>query len=176
MLYPKVPAGLGINPLYMYIQSDSIYCPFASKWRVVFVDQLYPNLRTEGNFQARFSRRKSIEFNKLYRLTSSFLRYVNISMCKFDGSVSCPGLYGGLYGQNLLYNFKNSEGDFRSRNFEKSHRTTGPWSDLRPDSWSLANFGLDSTFGNVETGSFWVTTRGALANRPYYTITHILYY
>ena len=28
-------------------------------------------------------------------------------MCKFDGSVSCPGLYGGLYGQNLSYKFKN---------------------------------------------------------------------
>jgi hypothetical protein len=40
-------------------------------------------------------------------------------MCKFDGSVSCPGLlYGGLYVQNLSYKFKNSYGDFRSRNFE----------------------------------------------------------
>ena len=48
-----------------------------------------------------------------------------------------------------------------SRNFEKSHRTTDPRSDLRPDSSSWANSGLESTFGNVETGSFWVTTRGA---------------
>ena len=57
-----------------------------------------------------------------------FLRYVNISMC--------PGLYGGLYGQNLPYKFKKSYGDFQNRNFEKSHRTrsTGPRSDLRPDS------------------------------------------
>jgi hypothetical protein len=55
-----------------------------------------------------------------------FLRYVNISMCKFGDSVSCPGLYGGLYGQNLPYKFKKSYGDFPSRNFEKSHRTTGP--------------------------------------------------
>ena len=45
-----------------------------------------------------------------------------------------PGLYGVLYGQNLPYKFKNSYGDFRNRNFEKSHRTTGLWSDLRPDS------------------------------------------
>ena len=44
-----------------------------------------------------------------------------------------PGLYGGLYGQNLPYKFKKSYGDFRNRNFEKSHRTTGPRSDLRPD-------------------------------------------
>jgi hypothetical protein len=45
-----------------------------------------------------------------------------------------PGLYGGLYGQNLPYKFKNSYGDFQNRNFEKSHRTTGLRSDLRPDS------------------------------------------
>ena len=40
-------------------------------------------------------------------------------MCKFGGSVSCPGLYGRLYGQNLPYKFKNSYGDFQNRNFEK---------------------------------------------------------
>ena len=45
-----------------------------------------------------------------------------------------PGLYGGLYGQNLPYKFKKSYGDFQNRNFEKLHRTTGPRSDLRPDS------------------------------------------
>jgi hypothetical protein len=48
------------------------YCPFAHKWQVVFVDPLSPNLHTEGNFQARFSRRKSIEYIELYRFTSSF--------------------------------------------------------------------------------------------------------
>jgi hypothetical protein len=72
-----------------------------------FVDPLSPNLRTEGNFQARFSRRKSIQCSTLYRLTSSFLRYVNISTRIFEDSVSCLGLYGGLYGQNLPYKFKN---------------------------------------------------------------------
>jgi hypothetical protein len=43
-------------------------------------------------------------------------------MCKFDDSVSCPGLYGGLYmyGQNLQYKFKNSYGDFQNRNL-KNH-------------------------------------------------------
>ena len=91
-----------------------------------FCDPLSSNLRTEGNFQARFSRRKSIEFNKFYRLTSCFLRYVNSSIRIFGDSVSCPGLYGGLYGQNLPYKFKKSYGDFQHRNFEKSHRTTGP--------------------------------------------------
>ena len=74
-----------------------------------------------------------------------------------------PGLYGGLYmyGQNLPYKFKKSYGDFQNRNFEKSHRTTGPRSDLRPDSWSWADSGLETTFGIIETESFWVTTGGA---------------
>jgi hypothetical protein len=44
------------------------------------------------------------------------------------------GLYGGLYGQNLPYKFKKSYDDMKNRNIEKSHRTTGPSSDLRPDS------------------------------------------
>ena len=42
--------------------------------------------------------------------------------------------YHDVYGQNLPYKFKKSYGDFRNRNFAKSHRTTGPRSDLRPDS------------------------------------------
>ena len=99
-----------------------------------FVDPLSPNLRAEGNFQARFFARKSIGLKKPIDLRRVFLRYVNISTRIFDGNVSCPGLYGGSYGQNLPYKFKNSYGDFWNRNFEKSHRTTGPRSDLRPDS------------------------------------------
>ena len=102
-----------------------------------------------------------ISFKKPIDLRRVFLRYVNISIRIFGDSVSCLGLYGGLYGQNLPYKFKKLYGDLQNRNFEKSHRTTDPWLDLRPDSWSSANSGLDSTFGNVETGSFWVTTRGA---------------
>ena len=46
------------------------------------------------------------------------------------------GLYGGLHGQNIPYKFKNSYRDSQNRNFEKSHRNTGPLlvaSDLRPD-------------------------------------------
>jgi hypothetical protein len=34
------------------------------------------------------------------------------------------------------------------------------WDQFRDPS-GLANSGLDSTFSNVETGSFWVTTRAA---------------
>ena len=85
------------------------------------------------------------DFRNPIDLRRVFLHYVNISMCKFDDSVSCPGLYGGLYGQNLPYKFKNSYGDLQNCNFEKSHRTTGPRSDLRPDSWSWANSILDTS-------------------------------
>jgi hypothetical protein len=35
-----------------------------------------------------------------------FLRCVIFSTRIFDGSVSCPGLYGGLYGQNLPYKIR----------------------------------------------------------------------
>jgi hypothetical protein len=91
-----------------------------------------------------------------------FLCYVNISMCKFEDSVSCPGQ--NCMGRISHINLKNRMVILQNRNFEKSHRTTGPRLDLRPDLWSWANSGLDSTFGNVETGSFWVTTRGTWAN------------
>jgi hypothetical protein len=64
--------------------------------------------------------RKSIGFNKLYRITSSFFalrKYFLISKRIFGDSVSCLGLYGALYEQNLSYKFKNSYGDLRNRNF-----------------------------------------------------------
>jgi hypothetical protein len=64
------------------------------------------------------------------------------------------GVVWWLYGQNLPYKFKKSYSGFQNRNFEKSDRTTGPRSDLRPDPLSWANSGLDSTFGNVETEKF----------------------
>ena len=65
---------------------------------------------------------------------------------KSGGANFFPGLYGGLYGQNLPYKFKKSYGDFQNCNFEKSDRTTGPRSDLRPDSWSWTNSGLDTSY------------------------------
>jgi hypothetical protein len=115
------------------------YCPFAHNWQAFFVDPLPSKMRTEGNFQARFIRRKSIGFNKLYRLTSSFFALRKFFETHFGWQCVMPGepgLYGGLYGQNLPYKFKKSHDDFRNRNFEKSHRTTGPQSDLRPNSCS----------------------------------------
>jgi hypothetical protein len=75
-------------------------------------------MRKEKNFPGPVFRLKSIEFPKPYRPTSSFLCYVNISTRIFGGSVSCPGLYGGLYGQNLPYKFKNSYGDLQNHNCE----------------------------------------------------------
>ena len=66
-----------------------------------------------------------------------------------------------VYGQNLPYKFKKSYDDIQNRNIEKSHRTTGPWSDLRPDSWSSANSGLDTTSRIFENRSFWVATRAS---------------
>jgi hypothetical protein len=79
----------------------------------------------------------------------------------FGDNESFPGLYGGLYRQNLPYKSKKLYGGFQNRNFEKPHRTTGPRSDLKPDSWPWAKTGLDSSFGNIETESFRATTRGA---------------
>jgi hypothetical protein len=48
--------------------------------------------------------------------------FENVLLFERKGSADFfPGLYGGLYGQNLPYKFKNSYGDFQNRNFEKSH-------------------------------------------------------
>jgi hypothetical protein len=54
------------------IARGSSPCQATWEWRVVFVDPLWPNLHTEGNFPVRFSRRKSIGFSEPYRLTSIF--------------------------------------------------------------------------------------------------------
>jgi hypothetical protein len=41
-----------------------------------------------------------------------------LSSRKRGGADFPPGLYGGLYGQNLPYKFKKSYGNFQNRNFE----------------------------------------------------------
>ena len=68
------------------------YCPFAPKWRVVLVDPLSPNLRTEGNFQARFSQRKSIGIPDPYRLTTSFFALRKYFDTHFWGQCVMPGV------------------------------------------------------------------------------------
>ena len=57
-----------------------------------FFDPLSPNLRTEGNFQARFSRSKSIEFNELYRFTSSFFALLKYFDTHFWWQCAMPGV------------------------------------------------------------------------------------
>ena len=81
------------------LRTRNWYCLFADKWRVVLGDPLSPNLHTEGNFLVRFSRRKSIGFPKLYRLTSSFFalrKYFDVQIwrqCVMPGVpiVGCTG-------------------------------------------------------------------------------------
>jgi hypothetical protein len=94
--------------------------------------------------------------------------YSWVAMCDVQGCMV------GCMGRMSYTNLKNSYGDFQNRNFDKSHRTTGPRADLRlADSCSCGNSGLllvvfiYSTFGNVETGKFWVTTRGAFERTVY---------
>ena len=79
----------------------------------------------------------------------------------FGDNESFPGLYGGLYRQNLPYKSKKLYGGFQNRNFEKPHRTTGPRSDLRLDLSSWANSGLDTTSRIFENEIFGVTTRAS---------------
>jgi hypothetical protein len=46
----------------------------------------------------------------LFDLRQVFSRYVNILTRIFEHNVSCPGLYGGLYGQNLPYTMCHARG------------------------------------------------------------------
>ena len=49
------------------------------------------------------------------------LFYINILTRIFVDNVPFPGLYGGLYGENLPYKFKNLDGDFLNRKSEKTY-------------------------------------------------------
>jgi hypothetical protein len=73
-------------------------------------------------------------WNSPWNHRDRFLKNVLLFEKKEGVLIFFPGVYGGLYGQNLPHKFKKSYGDFQNRNFEISHRTTGPRSDLRPDS------------------------------------------
>jgi hypothetical protein len=81
----------------------------------------------------------------------------------FGDSVSCPGLYGGLYGQNLPYKFKKSYGELQSHKFEKSHRTTGPRSDLRPVFVILGKFRSRNDLRQRRNRNFLVDDQGCLS-------------
>ena len=139
------------------------YCAFAPKWRVVFKSISTPPFSRRWEL---FQKSGSMVVILLqFRLQPWRPIFEKCSHLREKGGVLVffPGLYGGLYGQNLPYKFKNSYGGFQNRNFEKSHRTTGPLSDLRPDSWSWTNSGLDTTSRIFENGIFWVTTRANYA-------------
>jgi hypothetical protein len=67
-------------------------------------------------------------------------------------------------------------GDFQNRNFEKSHRTTDPRWDLRPDSWSWANSGLDTTSTRtfpLFLDHFWLYVRSRLRPNPKGSPVHL---
>jgi hypothetical protein len=130
------------------------YYSFAHKWKV-FLFTHCPEICV----RKEISRPGYLEVNWYsvvhpIDLRRVFLRYVNISTRIFGDSVSCPGLYGVLYGQNLPYKFKTSYGDFTHRNFVKSHRTTGPRSDLRAELWSWVISGLETTSGTSKSEVF----------------------
>ena len=93
-----------------------MYCLFVYKWRVVFVIHCDQNCG-KGNFGSPiFSTlvdRVSETLFAAIELRRVFLCYVNILTRIFGHSMSFPGLYGGLYGQNLPYKFKNRMVIFR---------------------------------------------------------------
>ena len=66
--------------------------------------------------------------------------YVNISIHISGNNGSCPGLYGGLYRQNLPYKFKNSYSGFRNHNFKIHIELLAP---------------VRSETGSVILGKFW---------------------
>ena len=57
----------------------------------------------------------------MYRLTSSFFVLHKYFDTHFVDNVPFPGLYGGLYGENLPYKFKKLDGDFLNRKSEKTY-------------------------------------------------------
>ena len=108
--------------------------------------------------------------NRLSRTVRRFILLYVIFRQAFWGQWVIPGLvwHGGLYGQNLPCKFKKSYGDFQNRNLEKAHSTTGPRSDLIPDSWSWANSGLNTTSRIFGTENFGVATRANSAKAQHH--------
>ena len=141
----------------------SIYCAFAPKWGVVLKSISTPPFSRRWELFSKIGSRGTMGNRIPHGTTRANFWKKFSSSRKRGGADFFPGLYGGLYGQNLPYKFKKSYGDFRNRNFEKSHRTihrtTGPRSNLRPDLWSWENSGLDTTSRIFENWFFWVTTR-----------------
>ena len=89
----------------------------------------------------------------------------SISTAPFSGRWEHFSEIGSRVPGSAIQILKKSYGDFQNRNFEKSHRTTGPRSDLRPDSWSWANSGLDPTSRIFENESFLADDQGVQTTR-----------
>ena len=89
----------------------------------------------EGLFSKASAPRLFLEDGNIFRKSASVVQwgiavefvprrpiFENVLLFEKKGRADfSPGLYGGLYGQNLPHKFKNSYGDFQNRNFEKSH-------------------------------------------------------
>ena len=150
------------------------YCFFVYKWGVVFKSISTPPFPRRWQHFSKIGLRGTM--GNRCRICTTEADFWKCSPLREKRGCAdfFPGLYGGLYGQNLPYKFKNSYGDFQNRNFEKSHRTTGPRSDLRPDSWSWANSGLTTTsrifkneiYFNVQENYFLIWSRLLCGHRP----------
>ena len=102
--------------------------PFCQGWEHFFKNRLawlHQKLQYKCNHGGRFLK--------------NVLIFEKKGGCWFFSRVCMVGCMGRISHTNL----KNRMVVSRIANLEKSRRTTGPRSDLRPDSWSRANSGLD---------------------------------
>jgi hypothetical protein len=94
---------------------------------------------------------------------SSFLCCVNISTRIFDDHASFPGLNGGLYGQDLPYNFKVKIPVHNChRHSDADYLVNGPYYGSALVRVMIIKWYPASVVrhGNVQTEIFLVTTRG----------------
>ena len=103
----------------------------AHKWQVVLVTHHHQKcVRKEISRPGfldviRYSIVHSIDLRRVFLRCYIFRHAFLVAVCHARGCmVGCMG--------RISHKFKKSYGDLRNRNFEKSHRTTGPRSDLRP--------------------------------------------
>ena len=89
-------------------------CPFANNSGVVLVTHFPQNcVREDFLYINRYLFKWCTDWRRV------FLFYINILTRIFADNVPFPGLYGGLYGENLPYKFKKLYGDFQNRKSEK---------------------------------------------------------
>ena len=81
------------------------YCAFATKWRVVWKSISTPPFEDENIFQKSATLVVSGIVIELQPTWPIFEKCSHLRE-KWGGADFFPGLYGGLYGQNLPYKFK----------------------------------------------------------------------